>query len=287
MDYDFTLDEINLNDEINAVVQVTGFSETNKFKESSYFKRLVANLKEIYGLTWDDFKLYFYAGGDTGKHKEYFLTKMGGIGKPGEAQRCVCGQIIVENCYVTRTAKDIIVIMGNCCIKRYIPTGMSKTCEICAKPHKNRKDDICKKCRKEIKDKNKLEKQIIKQRRFHGVHIKYDDYKPLPVYKYELSNRDRRWYNELQDIKDSDNEYVYDEYLKEYQTINKVTDIVKPLTMLEEFDLDIRNKYKCKCSYEDTELFHYTNTCFYERVITPNLKSLIIIKDVKERLHNQ
>ena len=56
---DFKIDEINLNDEINTVVQVTGFSKTNQFEESSYFKRLVANLERIYGLTWDDFKLFF------------------------------------------------------------------------------------------------------------------------------------------------------------------------------------------------------------------------------------
>lgn len=265
MDDDFKIDEINLNDEINTVVQVTGFSKTNQFEESSYFKRLVANLERIYGLTWDDFKLFFYAGGDTKRHLEYFLSKMGGISQPDKAQNCACGQVIVENCYVTRKAKDIVVVMGNCCIKRYVPTGMSKTCEICNKPHKNRKDDICKKCRKEIKDKNKLEKQIIKQRRFHGVHIKYDDYKPLPVSKHELSNKDRRWYNELQDLEDSDNEYVYDEYLREYQTINKVTDIVTPPTMLKEEDLHLINK--CNCSSEDIELFHYANTCFYERVI--------------------
>ena len=49
----------------------------------------------------------------------------------------------------------------------------------------------------------------------------------------------------------------------------------------------IRRYCGCKCSSEDIELFHYANTCFYERVITPNLKSVIIIKDVKERLHNQ
>ena len=284
---DFKIDEINLNDEIDAVVQVTNLERINEFEHSSYFETLKFNLLLLYNLTYEEFKLFFYAGGDSRHHKHYWHMKMSGMIKPGHTYSCACGHYIKENCYVTRAAKDIVVVMGNCCIKRFIPGGMNKTCEICAKPHKNRKDDICKKCRKEIKDKNKLEKQIIKQRRFHGVHIKYDDYKPLPVYKYELSNRDRRWYNELQDLEDSDNEYVYDEYLKEYQTINKVTDIVKPLTMLEEFDLDIRNKYKCKCSYEDTELFHYTNTCFYERVIMPNLKSVIIIKDVKERLHNQ
>ena len=245
----FTLDEINLNEEIDVIVQTTGFSKSNKFFDSAYFKRLVENLKNIYDLTWDEFKLFFYAGGDTGKRLEYFHMKMGDIIiEPDKAQKCVCSQRIVEICYVTRKSKDIVVTMGNCCIKRYVPTGMSKTCEICGKPHKNRKNDKCKECRKDIKDKNKLEKQIIKQRYLHGVYIQYDDYKPLPVSKYELSNRDRRWFNELQDLEDSDNEYIYDEYLKEYKTINK-----EPL--------------KCKCSYEDTELFHYENTCFYERVI--------------------
>ena len=231
-----------MNDESLEITKI------NEFEKSSYFETLKFNLFLLYNLSYEEFKLFFYAGGDSRHHFTYWLMKMNGVKKPTHTSACICGHYIQENCYVTRALKDIVVVMGNCCIKRFIPGGMSKTCEICGKPHKNRKNDKCKECRKDIKDKNKLEKQIIKQRNLHGVYIQYDDYKPLPVSKYELSNRDRRWFNELQDLEDSDNEYIYDEYLKEYKTINK-----EPL--------------KCKCSYEDTELFHYENTCFYERVI--------------------
>lgn len=40
--------------------------------------------------------------------------------------------------------------MGKCCINKFIPEEKRrKTCEVCEKPHKNIKNNLCNDCRKE------------------------------------------------------------------------------------------------------------------------------------------
>jgi hypothetical protein len=43
------------------------------------------------------------------------------------------------------------VVLGNCCIKRFIPKDLaSKTCSVCKKPHRNRRVDKCNGCRDDL-----------------------------------------------------------------------------------------------------------------------------------------
>ena len=90
----------------------------------------------------DGFK---YCGGDTAEHKNYFKLLYGDNEKPAHSETCVCGHKITENCYVTDSDGKMYVI-GNCCIKQFLKKS-GRTCEICAKPHKNRKDNLCAGCR--------------------------------------------------------------------------------------------------------------------------------------------
>ena len=40
---------------------------------------------------------------------------------------------------------DEIIVLGNCCIKKFIPSS-GRTCEECDEPHRNRKHNICNSC---------------------------------------------------------------------------------------------------------------------------------------------
>jgi predicted nucleic acid-binding Zn-ribbon protein len=52
----------------------------------------------------------------------------------------------MEQCWIYRL--DRVLTLGNCCIKNYFPKGFRvKSCEICGATHRNRKDNICKRCR--------------------------------------------------------------------------------------------------------------------------------------------
>ena len=59
--------------------------------------------------------------------------------------RCVCGHVISQNCYIFNKITKDIVIIGNCCIRKFNLEG--KTCSECGASHKNRNDNFCNECR--------------------------------------------------------------------------------------------------------------------------------------------
>ena len=98
--------------------------------------------KEIIDNKWK------YCGGNTGRHKNYFKLACPNDEIPDAVNKCVCGQTIKENCYITNEEETEIIILGNTCIKRFLPKNKSgRTCEICGKTHKNRKVNRCNFCK--------------------------------------------------------------------------------------------------------------------------------------------
>lgn len=97
--------------------------------------------KEILNNKWK------YCGGDYDRHKNYFnlYFKNDNQSLPKHADECVCGQAIERNAYITNE-KDIIVL-GSCCIKKFTPTGLNRTCKTCGEKHLNRLVNKCNKCR--------------------------------------------------------------------------------------------------------------------------------------------
>jgi uncharacterized protein (DUF3820 family) len=93
---------------------------------------------------------YVYAGSDEGAGLKYFkqVQKDFKIEKPLPTDMCVCGHGIKKNCYLRhKTANDVIVI-GNCCIKKFIPEDQRhRTCSVCDQPHHNRNHNICNTCK--------------------------------------------------------------------------------------------------------------------------------------------
>lgn len=76
---------------------------------------------------------------------------------PDWEPECHCGQkLYTENAYLTTKKSDEdgeydYIVIGSCCIKTFMPYGLSKMCEDCEQPHKNRKDNKCNDCREKIR----------------------------------------------------------------------------------------------------------------------------------------
>lgn len=108
-------------------------------------KKFIEGLKN-YDLTYEDIikSDYKYCGGNCGRHLRYFKLSCPDDDLPEPVNECVCGHKISENCYITDGTQ--ILILGNCCIKKFIPKS-SRTCETCGNPHQNRKINKCNDCR--------------------------------------------------------------------------------------------------------------------------------------------
>jgi len=110
----------------------------------SISKRFSNGLKR-YNISLDNLKeCWRYCGGEKGRHLNYYNLCCVGEEQPEHEDRCICGHLIKENCYITDG--NYILTIGNCCIKRFLPNS-TRTCERCNKPHRNRKDNLCIGCR--------------------------------------------------------------------------------------------------------------------------------------------
>jgi hypothetical protein len=102
---------------------------------------------EEYGMTYDEIKNWRYCGGDYEGHITYYYLIFNKSKKlPEFSDECVCGHKIEKNNYICDKKKSKIMVLGMCCIKKFIPFS-SRTCEDCDKPHKNRIINKCNDCR--------------------------------------------------------------------------------------------------------------------------------------------
>lgn len=112
---------------------------------------------EQLGVSREDLeKNYKYAGGDHKEHLNYWNLLYGtDVERPPQGYVCPCTTKIKWNCYITNGV--IFHVVGNCCIKKFMPNRSGRSCEECNAPHKNRKDNLCNSCREknethELKD---------------------------------------------------------------------------------------------------------------------------------------
>lgn len=111
-------------------------------------KRFMSGLRK-YNLTFADLQRdWYYAGGEQGKHLNYYkkLTCLSTL--PRHLNHCVCGHHIKHNCYVTNGTQ--VLVMGNCCVARFVKPKPESLCEKCGCKHRNRKNNICSDCRKNV-----------------------------------------------------------------------------------------------------------------------------------------
>jgi len=128
-----------------------------------------------------------YAGGTNERHRKYFQTAYKEYDLPDVTDKCICGHPIKENCFIYNKETETFLIMGNCCIKRFLPTEHSgRTCSICEKPHRNRKDNLCNSCR--YKEANKIIKVFL-----IVPYERKDEAKKLGA---KWDKEERKWYAE-------------------------------------------------------------------------------------------
>ena len=141
---------------------------------NAYFKNFCKNLEAL-GLTYEEVKQdYKYSGGSKGSHRNYFdLCFSGDI--PEKVLECLCEHPIKDNCYLSKDFDyDSILIVGNCCIKKFIDKS-SRTCFHCDAPHKNRTMNYCNDCKeyiirgytKKCSSCNSLSKSLSKSNKCH------------------------------------------------------------------------------------------------------------------------
>ena len=118
-------------------------------------EKIEKHLMNDYGISVEEFIENFkYCGGDTGSHFNYWnMINCLDKDTPFHKDNCICDHFIYENCYaVDKRDKNKIVVLGNCCIKRFLGNNAGRTCEKCGKKHKNRKNNLCKECRNNEKN---------------------------------------------------------------------------------------------------------------------------------------
>ena len=122
-----------------------------KDKRTGVYRQFIIGLAEKHGLALDDLDDYVYAGGGSPKYGlSYFRLKCPGESLPPHQDVCVCNKDIIYNCYIRKYNDDgshHTLVLGNCCIKRFVPTS-GRNCGDCGAPHRNRVVDRCKSCRK-------------------------------------------------------------------------------------------------------------------------------------------
>jgi len=138
-------------------------------------KAFIEGLKTKHNLTYDEVKTWIFCGGhaDSSRcaqtpseftaYENYFRLCFPNTPFPAIVNTCVCEQSLMHNCYIR---KDInspigeILIIGSCCIKRFIDSGKVRKCEKCAADHNNRSNNLCNSCRSQQRS---LEKALLKQ----------------------------------------------------------------------------------------------------------------------------
>ena len=95
-----------------------------------------------------------YCGGTYDAHLNYYnLMFKDETGKrptlPEFKTHCICGHKIRRNCFICSADKSRLLVLGSCCIKKFIPKS-GRSCEKCGESHINRKKNLCDTCQEGI-----------------------------------------------------------------------------------------------------------------------------------------
>ena len=106
--------------------------------------RFIEGLKE-YNLTYEEIVAsgWNYCGGDYNDKLNYYKLRFPNEKLLPHADECVCGHYIEKNGYICNKKQTEFLVLGSCCIKRFIG---GRTCEKCGDKHKRHTINICKWC---------------------------------------------------------------------------------------------------------------------------------------------
>lgn len=93
-------------------------------------------------------------------------------------ESCVCKTPIKHLCFLhnkdyKNNTKPEYLLIGSCCITKFMPDGLTKTCSNCGEIHQNRKDNFCNDCREYLKEYNEVSEWEIRFGKHKGK--LYDD----------------------------------------------------------------------------------------------------------------
>tara|TARA_R110000787_G_scaffold222735_1_gene331226 strand:- start:1126 stop:1620 length:495 start_codon:yes stop_codon:yes gene_type:complete len=119
--------------------------------------RFINGLKD-YGLSYEDIVKsgWNYCGGNWTFHQNYYKLRFPNEPLLPYADECVCGHDILHNGYICNKEETDFLVLGSCCITKFMPNGSARTCENCGIKHKRRIMNCCFGCekfRKTINDK--------------------------------------------------------------------------------------------------------------------------------------
>lgn len=118
------------------------------FSEKVHLSQKFINGLEDYELTYEDVKEWLYCGGNYSHHLNYYKLLFPKSKKiPEFTDQCVCHQKLTKNCYIMDKSKKRLLILGMCCIKKFISNGVHRSCEKCGNQHRNRKFNLCNDCK--------------------------------------------------------------------------------------------------------------------------------------------
>lgn len=115
--------------------------------------RFIKGLKK-YDLSADEIVGWEYCGGFGGeedsahlKHFKLYMKQHPEFKIPEQKYSCICGHYIKENCYITKGGR--VLVLGNCCVKRFTENGIHLNCAKCGIVLKRAVNDaLCVDCKK-------------------------------------------------------------------------------------------------------------------------------------------
>lgn len=115
--------------------------------ETQLSKRFETGLKKL-GLGEKDLETnWTYIGGETGQHLQYFKKHYPLCELPEHQTHCICGHRIRHNCFISNN-EGLVLAVGGSCVNRFCKVKKKKQCIDCGAEHRNRKDNVCKICRR-------------------------------------------------------------------------------------------------------------------------------------------
>jgi hypothetical protein len=136
-----------------------------ELKYSEFYRRQLFrdNLRLKYDMDVETLWInYHYVGDNTEKGKIKWKQNFPDEDLPDEIYECICEQHIKINAYITTIDNKIenVKIIGKCCAKHFLESGLKRLCNNCNKPHSCHllkrgtneiNDNLCIECKKNFK----------------------------------------------------------------------------------------------------------------------------------------
>jgi len=173
---------------------------------------------EKHGLSYNEIKKWQYCGGkswsdgayEITRHEKYFKQCYPNEDYPKQKKECICGTDLIHNCFIrenNESSVESILIVGQCCVEKFIDGGLDKRCEKCSSPHNNIKDNLCKICRKRQHNAEQLEKA--KQRNLETALRREQKRIEKEKEKERLLHSQRYYFDIPYDISNDKENYAY------------------------------------------------------------------------------